>query len=156
MRIAIGTDHRGRDAAENLRDRLVRDGHEARLFGDTEADSVDYPDSAYLVGRSVGEGESELGVLICGTGIGMSIAANKLPGIRAAVVSDELTAELSRSHNDANVLCVSSDLLGRRKIDMIVDKFLMTEFEGGRHERRVNKIRAIESGRDPATEDAPA
>ena len=151
MKIAIGSDHRGRETADHLRDRLAREGHEAVVLGDVASSSVDYPDSAYLVGQSIGAGESELGILICGTGIGMSIAANKVPGIRAAVVSDELQSELSRSHNNANVLCLSGDLLGRRKIDLIVDKFLSTGFEGGRHGRRVDKIAQIESGNDPAT-----
>jgi len=144
MKIAISSDHRGRDAVRHLADRLRDAGHNVTsLVGDDDGPS-DYPDKAAQVGRSVSSGQTEAGILICGTGIGMSIAANKVPGIRAAAVHDELTARLSRSHNNANVLCVSADLLGERKIDEIVDTWLRTDFEGGRHERRVEKIGKLE------------
>ena len=103
------------------------------------------------MGKAVAEGRADLGLLICGTGIGMSIAANKIPGVRAAVVHDELTAQISRSHNDANVLCLSADLLGHRLIEQIVETWIKTPFEGGRHARRVHKIEAIERGEDPTT-----
>jgi ribose 5-phosphate isomerase B len=98
----------------------------------------------------VASGMADCGLLICGTGIGMSIAANKVKGIRAAVVHDEITAQISRSHNDSNVLCLSADLLGHRLIEQIIDAWLKTPFEGGRHARRLAKIRMIEEGRDPS------
>lgn len=151
MKIAIGADHRGHVGAKSLADRLSAQGHEVLLKGAMDGKSCDYPERAYLVGRAVAGGEADVGILLCGTGIGMSIAANKVPGVRAAVVHDELTAQLSRSHNNANVLCLSADLLGQRLIEQIADTWLGTEFEGGRHTRRVDKVRAIEQGKDPAT-----
>lgn len=147
-RIAIGADHRGVDAARQIAQHLTSHGHEAKLLGACEG-PCDYPDQAWLVGRAIADGEADMGILICGTSIGMSIAANKIAGVRAAVVHDELTAQLSRAHNDANVLCLSGDLLGQRLIEKIVDVWLATEFEGGRHARRVGKIAQIERGEDP-------
>lgn len=145
MRIAISSDHRGRDAVIHLADRLRDAGHEVEFVADPgDGGSSDYPDHAAEVGRRISADGADFGILICGTGIGMSIAANKIRGVRAAAVHDELTARLSRSHNNANVLCVSADLLGERKIDSIVDTFLQTDFEAGRHERRVNKISELE------------
>lgn len=164
MKIAISADHRGAAAAQLLADKLGREGHEVQLFHEraseangshgpgvqaTQASMVDYPDAAFHVGKAVADGKAELGLLICGTGIGMSIAANKIKGVRAAAVHDELTAEISRSHNDANVLCLSADLLGQRLIESISATFLKTPFQGGRHARRLDKIRAIEDGQDP-------
>jgi ribose 5-phosphate isomerase B len=149
MRIALSADHRGLAAARLLADKLKRDGHEILAVGECSSGVVDYPEPAFFVADAVAHGRAEMGLLICGTGIGMSIAANKVKGIRAAVVHDELTAEISRSHNDSNVLCLSADLLGQRLIENIVEIWLKTPFEGGRHARRVNKIRAIEDGRDP-------
>ncbi len=148
MRIAIGADHRGASAAKAVAEQLSRDGHDIRLVSACDT-PCDYPERAYEVSLLVTRGEVERGILICGTGIGMSIAANKVRGIRAAVVQDELTAELSRSHNDANVLCLSGDLLGQRLIEKIVRVWLRTPFEGGRHARRIRKIEAIERGEDP-------
>lgn len=150
MRIAIGADHRGHASARSLADRLTAEGHDVAVLGDLEGGSCDYPERAFVVGKAVAAKEADLGVLLCGTGIGMSIAANKVPGVRAAVAHDELTAQLSRAHNDANVLCLSADLLGQRLIDQIVDVWIAAEFEGGRHARRVRKIEAIEKGEDPA------
>src|SRR5689334_11188662 len=143
MRIAMSADHRGAQASKLLADKLRRDGHEVQLFGENAAAAVDYPDPAFQVARAISQGKSDMGLLICGTGIGMSIAANKVKGVRAAVVHDELTAQLSRSHNNANVLCLSADLLGQRLIEKIVDVWLATEFEGGRHGRRIRKISAM-------------
>jgi len=145
MKIAIASDHRGHEAVLHLRTRLEAEGHQVAHLGETSGERSDYPDGALEVGNSVATGGSEFGILICGTGIGMSIAANKIKGVRAAVVGDELSAELARSHNDANVLCLSADLLGIRKIDLIVEKFLTSGFEGGRHARRVDKIGRIEA-----------
>ncbi len=150
MKIAIASDHRGHEAAAHLAGKLQSEGHAVQQFGAKSTQPTDYPEVAFDVGVAVSAGGADLGICICGTGIGMSIAANKVRGVRAAVVADELTAELSRSHNDANVLCLSADLLGQQKIDQIVDKFLATPFEGGRHARRVRKIEAIERGESPA------
>ncbi|MCA9285176.1 MAG: ribose 5-phosphate isomerase B [Phycisphaerales bacterium] len=150
MKIALGVDHRGIDTASSLLPYLRAKGHDVVLVGACEGNSCDYPDNAFKVGRAVASGDYDRGILVCGSGIGMSIAANKVPGVRAALVQDELTAELSRSHNDANVLCLSGDLIGQTLAKRIVDTWLATTFEGGRHARRVQKIRAIEQGDDPA------
>lgn len=154
MRIALGSDHRGYKQTAHLVDLLRSRGYEVNWVGTRSEQSCDYPEAAWKVGQAIRSGQADLGILICGTGIGMSIAANKIPGVRAAVVHDELTAQLSRSHNNANVLCLSADLLGERFIDKIVEVWLATEFEGGRHARRVAKIHEIEEGRDPAQMDA--
>ena len=156
MKIAIASDHRGHEAVLHLRSRLEAQGHEVAHLGETSGERSDYPDGARDVGHSVASGGAELGILICGTGIGMSIAANKVKGVRAAVVGDELSAGLARSHNDANVLCLSADLLGIRKIDLIVDTFLTSAFEGGRHARRVEKIKGIEAQQHGCGGDPPA
>lgn len=151
MKLALSADHRGVAATKQLADRLRSQGHEVKLCGSLSGEICDYPDPAYLVGTAVAKGEVEKGILLCGSGIGMSIAANKMRGVRAALVHDELTAEMSRSHNDANVICLSADLLGQRLIEKIIDVWLSTTFQGGRHERRVKKIAAIEEGRDPTS-----
>ncbi|MEX0712233.1 MAG: ribose 5-phosphate isomerase B [Pirellulales bacterium] len=144
MRIAIGSDHRGFVVKQNLVDLLKRLSQEVTDVGSYGPDSVDYPDIASVVGRMVGNGEVDRGILICGTGIGMSIAANKHPGVRAAPCHDDLSAEMSRRHNDLNVLCLSADMLGEKLIDRMVEIWLKTEFEGGRHARRVEKIAQLE------------
>ena len=151
MKISLGADHRGEASIKLLADRLTSLGHEVFVQSDCQGTTCDYPERAYGVARQVADGTADRGILICGTGIGMSIAANKIAGARAAVVHDELTAQLSRSHNDANILCLSADLLGHRLIEKITDIWLATPFEGGRHARRVNKISAIEKGLDPAS-----
>jgi ribose 5-phosphate isomerase B len=151
MRIALSADHRGYAGTKQLQEKLAREGHQVEVLGDCGGAPSDYPDRAYLVGKAVSEKRADVGILLCGTGIGMSIAANKVPGVRAAVAHDELTAQLSRSHNAANVLCMSADLLGQRLIEKIVEVWLRTEFEGGRHQRRIHKISAIEQGKDPLT-----
>jgi len=151
MRIAIGADHRGAESLDRVAAHLEKMGHQVSILGEPCEGRCDYPDKAYLVATAVAGGEADRGLLLCGSGIGMCMAANKVKGIRAALASDELTAEMSRSHNDANVLCLSADLLGQRLIEKIADRWLSTEFEGGRHARRVEKIRAIEEGRDPQT-----
>lgn len=151
MKIGIAGDHRGTQTTKLLADRLRLAGHEVVLMGSTTGDPCDYPEPAYQVCSLIQRGELERGILVCGTGIGMCMAANKMKGIRAASVHDELTAEMARSHNNANVLCVSADLLGQRLIEKIADIWLATAFEAGRHERRLRKIVAIEEGKDPAT-----
>lgn len=151
MKLAIGADHRGAGSAKLLADRLQSQGHEITVLGITCGEIADYTDPAYAVGRAVASGVADRGILIDGTGLGVSIAANKVAGVRAALVHDELTAEISRTHNDANVLCMSADLLGQRLIEKIVDVWLATPFQGGRHERRLRKLCAIEAGEDPST-----
>ncbi len=144
MRIAIGSDHRGFQLKSRLIEYLQQQGHEIADGGTHTEECCDYPDFAQAVAHSVSQGESERGILICGTGIGMAIAANKVPGVRAAPIQDELTAEMSRRHNDLNVLCLSADMLGQKNIETMVEVWLKTEFEGGRHARRVEKIAQIE------------
>ena len=144
MRIAIGTDHRGYATRSRIVDLVGRLGHEVEDVGSHSADAVDYPDIAAAVCRQVSGGEAERGILVCGTGLGMCIAANKFRGVRAAPCHDDLTAELSRRHNDANVLCLSADLLGEHYVDRLVELWLSTPFEGGRHARRVEKIAELE------------
>jgi len=150
MKIALGSDHRGIVVATSLVNHLRAEGHEVEILGECSGPATDYPDIAWLVARAVGERKVDRGILICGTGIGMCIAANKLPGIRAAMAQDELAAQLSRTHNDANVLCLSADLIGQTLAKRVVDVWTKTQFEGGRHQRRLNKIAAIERGDDPS------
>ena len=144
MRVAIGSDHRGVHVRQKIAEFLQRLSHEVSDCGAPEGECVDYPDIAQCAAGKVSRGEADRAILICGTGIGMMIAANKLPGVRAATVHDDLTAEMSRRHNDTNVLCLSADMLGERLIDRMVEIWLKTEFEGGRHARRVQKIQALE------------
>ena len=149
MRIAVGSDHRGVHVKKKLVELLKQLDHQTEDVGVHTAESVDYPDIAAVVGRLVSTGGADRGILICGTGIGMAIVANKFPGVRAAPCHDDLTAEMSRRHNDLNVLCLSADLLGAKLIDRMVEIWLSTEFEGGRHARRVAKIDELD--RQPGT-----
>jgi len=144
MRIAIASDHRGYHLKEKLASLLQSKGHEVLDEGTSVTDSVDYPDFAALVASKISSKTAERGILICGTGIGMAVTANKFPGVRAAPCTDEVTAEISRRHNDLNVLCLSADMLSPRSVERMVDLWLKTEFEGGRHSRRVEKIHEIE------------
>ncbi|MGQ0636028.1 MAG: ribose 5-phosphate isomerase B [Planctomycetaceae bacterium] len=144
MRIAVASDHRGFAIKSKIIATISELGHEVLDMGTDSAESVDYPDFAIKVARSVSAAEVDRGILICGTGMGMCIAANKLPGVRACTCHDDLTAEMSRRHNDANVLCLSGDLLGDRLVSRMVDIWLKTDFEGGRHARRIEKISKIE------------
>jgi ribose 5-phosphate isomerase B len=144
MRIAVGTDHRGFLIREKVIESLKSRGHEVQDFGAFSPESRDYPDVAAQVAQRVSRGEVVRGVLVCGTGLGMCIAANKFRGVRATPCHDDLTAELSRRHNDSNVLCLSADLLGERLIDRMIEVWLNTPFDGGRHARRVDKITEIE------------
>jgi ribose 5-phosphate isomerase B len=145
MRIAVGSDHRGVVVKQRIVPLLQQLAHEVIDVGPEPGGSVDYPDYALQVAQAVGTGQVDRGILICGTGIGMCIAANKVRGVRAAPCHDSITAELSRSHNDANVLCLSADLLGEELIERMVKIWLETPFEGGRHARRVDKIMKFES-----------
>lgn len=150
MKIAVASDHRGFHVKRRVVNLLRERKFDVVDLGANSEDSVDYPDYAEKAASMVARNEVDRGVLICGTGIGMAMAANKVPGIRAAPVHDDVTAELSRRHNDSNVLCLSADLLGERLISHILDIWLKTEFEGGRHARRIDKIKAMENGRhDP-------
>ncbi|MBC23612.1 MAG: ribose 5-phosphate isomerase B [Phycisphaerae bacterium] len=151
MNIAIGSDHRGSETARHLAEHLRATGHQVDDAIELPQGPCDYPDQAWLVASKVADGSIDRGILICGTGIGMCIAANKVPGIRAALAPDELSAELSRSHNDSNILCLSGDLIGKTLAKRIVEVWLQTEHEGGRHMRRLDKIKVIEQGNDPAT-----
>jgi ribose 5-phosphate isomerase B len=144
MRIAVGSDHRGVELRSKILRLLAKLEHEAVDLGTFDDKNVDYPDIAALVAEKVSNGEVQRGILICGTGLGMTIAANKFPGVRAAPCHDDLTAEMSRRHNDLNVLCLSGDMLGERLVDRLVEIWLKTEFEGGRHARRVQKITDLE------------
>ena len=144
MRIAVGSDHRGLELRAKLVGFLREMGQEVDDVGTHDAGHVDYPDVAALVARKVANKEVDRGILVCGTGVGMCIAANKVPGVRAAPCHDDVTAEISRRHNDLNVLCLSGDLMGEKLADRLVEIWLKTPFEGGRHARRNQKIVALE------------
>lgn len=152
MRITIGSDHRGFHVKAKLVGLLKQMGHDVADEGTHDNQSIDYPDVAATVGGKVSYGTADRGILICGTGIGMAITANKFPNVRAATCHDEVTAEMSRRHNDVNVLCLSGDMLGERRMDRMVDIWLNTEFEGGRHARRVDKIRDLENNSNSCDE----
>ena len=152
MKIAVANDHRGANAIEQVKAIISELNHECLDFSSDTDQPVDYPDMAYLAAKAVSGQEADMAILVCGTGIGMSITANKVKGVRAALCFDELNAKISRNHNDANVLCLSGDLLGTTMLRKIVETWLTTDFSGGRHQRRVNKIVAIEEGRDPRDE----
>ena len=149
MKIVVGSDHRGFEAKQQIKAIVTQLGHECIDIGTTNSNPVDYPDPAYVAAMAVSKKEADRAILACGTGLGMSITANKIKGIIAALCHDELSAQISRHHNNANVLCISGDLIGEVLLRKIVEVWLNTEFGGGRHRRRVNKIRAIEEGRDP-------
>ncbi len=149
MKIVVGNDHRGYEAKEQIKAIVIQLGHECIDMGVLDKNPVDYPDIAYKAALTVANKLADRAILICGTGIGMSIAANKVKGIRAALCHDELNAQISRNHNDANVLCLAGDLVGAVVLRKIVETWLNTEFTGGRHQRRVNKIAAIEECKDP-------
>lgn len=155
MRIAVGSDHRGVELRAKLVGFLRELGQDVVDVGTHETDHIDYPDVAALVARKVANQEVDRGILVCGTGVGMCIAANKVPGVRAAPCHDDITAEISRRHNDLNVLCLSGDLMGEKLADRLVDIWLKTPFDGGRHARRNEKIHALEC-RDGSPENLPS
>jgi ribose 5-phosphate isomerase B len=144
MRIAIGGDHRGLELKESIIGQINATEHDCEDLGTYTTESVDYPDIAREVAEAVVRGDFDLGILICDTGIGMSIAANKVKGIRAALCHDTFSAGRARQHNDANILCLGTDGTPETVAE-IVETFLSAEFEGGRHQRRLDKIRAIEA-----------
>jgi ribose 5-phosphate isomerase B len=145
MLIAIGSDHGGFRLKEDIKEFLKEQGYEFRDFGTNSTDSVDYPDFARAVAQAVASGECGRGILICGTGVGISIAANKVKGIRAALCTDEYTAQMSREHNDANILALGERVTGFGLARSIVAKWLTTDFAGGRHSKRVCKIADLEA-----------
>lgn len=140
MKIVIGSDHAGFQAKQGIVEHLQERGIAVADWGTSEGESCDYPDMAQRVGRAVADGEFTLGILICGTGIGMSIAANKVPGVRAALCGDTFSARMARMHNDSNILCLGGRVTGPGLMRDIVDAYLNAGFEGGRHARRVGKI----------------
>ncbi len=144
MKIAIGADHAGFSLKEHLRRKLVESGYQVDDLGTSSDASVDYPDYASAVAHKVASGEAERGVLVCSTGVGMSIAANKVPGVRAALAVNAEEVALTRQHNDANVITFGVKLSTPEQAEQLVDIFLKTEFEGGRHGRRVQKITDLE------------
>lgn len=148
MRIAIGSDHAGYDLKEAVVPRLRESGHELVDVGTDSAESVDYPDFASRAAQMVAAGAADRAVIVCGSGVGVSIVANKVTGIRAVNAHDADEAEMSRRHNDANVVTLSGRRLPEDDAASIVERFLATEFEGGRHERRVEKIAAVERGEE--------
>ena len=145
MKLYIASDHAGFAVKGFVKELFEKRGYEVIDLGPESADRVDYPDFAKKVAEAVANDEGSQGVLICGTGIGMSIAANKVKGIRAAEVHDYYTAQMARAHNDANVLCFGERVVGKGVIESIVEAWCTTEFEGGRHAQRVAKIMALES-----------
>jgi ribose 5-phosphate isomerase B len=144
MKIAIGADHAGFELKQKIKQALEQKGIQVADQGTVSNDAVDYPDFARKVGEQVAQKQAEFGILVCGSGIGMAIAANKVPGVRAANVSSEYEAQMSREHNDANVLALGARILDEATALKIVDTWLQTQFAGGRHQRRVDKITEIE------------
>ena len=145
MKIGFGCDHAAVEMKNVLRDHLAAQGHECIDYGtDDAANRVDYPEKALEVAEAIRSGEIDKGVLCCGTGIGMSLAANKVPGIRASVCSEPYSAKLTVQHNNANIITIGARVVGEELAKMIVDAFFTAEFEGGRHARRVDMITAIE------------
>lgn len=147
MKLAIASDHAGFELKRALLGALETRSLEAEDLGTHGGESVDYPDFAAKVARALSQGKASLGVLVCGTGIGMSIAANKHRGIRAAVCSTEFEARMARAHNDANVLCLGARVVGAGVAENILFAFIEQPFEAGRHQRRVEKIRDLENAR---------
>lgn len=145
MRISIGADHGGRRLKDQVKEMLMQMDIDVDDVGSHDDQSVDYPDYAKVVAHKVKDGRSDLGILVCGTGIGMSIAANKVAGIRCAVVSDEFSARMSREHNQANMLALGERVVGPDLAKSIVKAWLSAEFAGDRHARRVKKIAQLES-----------
>ncbi|HEV2022327.1 MAG TPA: ribose 5-phosphate isomerase B [Terriglobales bacterium] len=156
MKISLGADHAGYQLKEKIKQRLAGQGIEITDRGTTSIDSVDYPDYARDVAHDVAGKRADWGILVCGSGVGMAMAANKVPGVRAANVTSELEAQLSREHNDANVLAIGARILDDATAFQIVDKWLHTGFAGGRHQRRVDKITALEHDENQCQPAKPA
>lgn len=155
VRIALGSDHRGFDLKQDLLSALKTQGHDCEDFGAHSTDSMDYPDIAAPLAQAVARGEYDLGILVCGTGIGMSVTANKVPGVRAALCHDVFTAQRAHQHTNANVLCLGAEQLDGPKAKEIVNAYLETHFEGGRHQKRLDKVARLEKG-PPSVAEAKA
>ncbi len=145
MKIALGNDHAAVEMKEFVKAYLEEKGYEVLNLGTDTHDSVDYPEYGAAVGRAVVGGDADLGIAICGSGVGISISANKIKGVRAVCCSEPYSARMSRQHNNANVLCFGARVIGQEMAKMIIDEWLAAEFQGGRHQKRVDKIIALES-----------
>lgn len=152
MRIAIGNDHTAVDLKQHIQTYLEQKGYEIYNVGTDSTQRTDYPVYGQAVAKEVISGRCELGILICGTGIGISLVANKIHGIRAAVCSEPYSARLSRQHNNANIIAFGARVVGESLAEMIVDEFLAAEYEGGRHQKRIDMISALEEGEAICTE----
>jgi len=144
MKIGLGSDHGGFELKEFIKEYLIQQSYEVVDYGTDNTESVDYPEFGQKVGRAVVDGSVDLGIIMCGTGLGISIAANKVAGVRAAVVSEEFSARMARAHNNANILALGGRVVGKDLAKSIVDTFINTDFDGGRHQRRIDKMMNIE------------
>ena len=143
MKIALGCDHAAYELKEAIKEKLSAEGHEVLDMGCDSTESVDYPKYGHAVGRAVAAGDAERGIAVCGSGIGISIACNKVPGVRAALCTSVEMAEMCRRHNNANVVCMGARMISQELAFDIIDKWMVTEFEGGKHERRINELEDI-------------
>ena len=144
MKIVVGSDHAAYELKEAIKEKLIGECHEVIDVGCDSTESVDYPKYGHAVGRAVASGEAERGIAVCGSGIGISIACNKVPGIRAALCTSVEMAEMCRRHNNANVVCMGARMISQELAFDIVDKWMTTEFEGGKHLRRINEIEDLD------------
>ena len=144
MKIVVGSDHAAYELKEAIKEKLIGEGHEVIDVGCDSTESVDYPKYGHAVGRAVASGEAERGIAVCGSGIGISIACNKVPGIRAALCTSVEMAEMCRRHNNANVVCMGARMISQELAFDIIDKWMTTEFEGGKHLRRINEIEDLD------------
>ncbi|WP_288735221.1 ribose 5-phosphate isomerase B [uncultured Enorma sp.] len=152
MKIGIGNDHVAVELKNIIKEHLEQQGHEVVDFGTNSTERFDYPISGYAVGKAVASGDVDLGVLICGTGVGISLAANKVHGVRACVCSEPYSAKLSREHNNTNIIAFGARVVGSELAKMIVDEWLGAEFQGGRHQRRIDIIAEIEETQNLSTD----
>lgn len=144
MKIAVGCDHAAYELKEAIKEKLTAEGHEVMDMGCDSTESVDYPKYGHAVGRAVASGDAERGIAVCGSGIGISIACNKVPGIRAALCTSVEMAEMCRRHNNANVVCMGARMISRELAFDIIDKWMTTDFEGGKHLRRINELEDLD------------
>ena len=144
MKIVVGSDHAAYELKEAIKEKLINEGHEVIDVGCDSPESVDYPKYGHAVGRTVASGEAERGIAVCGSGIGISIACNKVPGIRAALCTSVEMAEMCRRHNNANVVCMGARMISQELAFDIIDTWMTTDFEGGKHLRRINEIEDLD------------
>ena len=144
MKIVVGSDHAAYELKEAIKEKLISEGHEVIDVGCDSTESVDYPKYGHAVGRTVASGEAERGIAVCGSGIGISIACNKVPGIRAALCTSVEMVEMCRRHNNANVVCMGARMISQELAFDIIDKWMTTDFEGGKHLRRINEIEDLD------------